>query len=1552
MSRTIDERIVQMTFNNSDFEKNAKTTISTLDTLNNKLDFSDSERGLNILERSFRNLDLSGITRSFSALETIAVGALLNIGRKAEDTAAKLVKSLSIDNISAGWRKYDERTQSVQTLVNSTGKSVEEIETYLSKLMWYSDETSFGFTDMTKALATMVSSGGDIDKLIPMIEGIGNATAYAGKGAAEFQRVIYNLNQSYSMGYLNTQDWKSIELAGVNSKALKEQLIAAGKALGTIKDKSKGLEDFKSLLSGKVFTKEVMERAFSSFAEMTEEAYKLVDEGKFDLASDAIEYLSGQYSELAESSFKAAQTAKSFQEVIDATKDAVSSKWMETFNLIFGNYDQAKALWTDMVEDFYTIFAKGGDSRNSLLTDWKQMWITGTENSKKIRDNFIMVDEALTDGSLSELTMIDSDALTQTQAIYWELSRIILGIRNAIKEIWENTFDPITAKGLFKFVEGIRKWLINIADNVENMSKSGPLNGIYKILQGITNAVKTVFTIGKSIVSDLINPVISLLKPVLNEILDIFGDIGQIITNTVKPMADDMSPFQKILSNIVDIIKPLVDILASIVHWIHEMTSSFASSGEITIFSKAFDFIGKIFDTLNKLISGTVPLLSKFKTMFSNVFKYVGKVFNNLFTNLNDILSNADFSTIGFGLLFAKIFESIFGGSGGGDDEGFFSLITNIVDKFKKGLSTVSKALEDLPALFEKLLSPVKDALKAVWTKEMGEAIKNLSLGLLAISFAILIIASIPNEDLGKAMAAVTLLSALMAALLKLIDSMNNKKMTSFKNVFGSKKGIFGKIGSFATLLQTSDIAVSVVAIASSMVIISGALKIVSSIPKEALWTGLLALLVMTGAVFAFIYGISKLESSSYSLKNRNGTVASETGGALKGIGKAVEQIAFGLLVVSAALKVVSTINPTSLIWSVGALSIMLGAIGLFVTAVGKLNISKKNYNSLKGLGKTFEQISLGMLIIAGSLKLVSGISPDALVNSIAALSAVLLEVYLLVLGLSAIEKGLSGGKSLNKIAGSMLVMSVAIGALAGALGIMALIPLEALKKGVKYLAIAFTEIWTFCALMSTVGKGTGDLLGIASSMLIFSAALGVMGLALAAIGMINFTNLVGSIVAIGALMTVIGFVSAIFSSKTIIAGILAFSAAFVAIGAGVYLVCAGLEKLVPLLMLLSAQSQEISLAIQNTLMSVFAAILGVIPDFVVALVGALLEFVAALISGLAQKVPELLNALFDILVMLVNGLADLVRSRGGELGQAIGNLVEALMEGFIKAIGGFIDGFFGTGSLISGFLDKMFGDRDAGEALFGTVIATGGPAASDAGSELDTKMAEAIQENKEVVTGAATDLGTEAAESMDASEEAEESANNTVLGFVNFLNSGTATGLVSNAFSGLGQVGIGALKTALGIQSPSKVMAEQGMFSVLGLVRGVYDNLNSVDEAGTDTANTLLNAIKYASDNAESILEDDLSPVITPVLDMSDIENNAGQISSLLGNGSSYKAALSVSQANSVKGIQNGLGKPPVSISVGFTINKAGNELTEADFIKYGNQIANIVNEKLGEMI
>lgn len=384
MATTIDQKVVEMKFDNSDFERNTKQTMSTLEKLKAKLNFSGASKGLEDISASAKKVDMTGLAagvetvrNKFSALEIIGVTALVNITNSAINAGKALAKSITVDPITKGWGKMDEKLSYVQTLVNSTGLSVKEINGYLDELMWFSDETSYSFTDMTGALAQMTSTGGDIKKLVPMITGIANAVAFAGKGAGEFSRAIFNLNQSYGGGFLTLMDWRSLQGAGVNSKQLTEELIRAGEELNKIKKGSVTIGTFNDTLKDKWADTEVMELAFSRFSTMSQLVaaaekqgyYYLERDGEiikeeYDTASKAIDdFAEGaalayndvgkSYEELGIKAFRSAQEAKKFSEAMDATADAVSSTWMKIFEHIFGDYNRQKEIWTDFANFLY-----------------------------------------------------------------------------------------------------------------------------------------------------------------------------------------------------------------------------------------------------------------------------------------------------------------------------------------------------------------------------------------------------------------------------------------------------------------------------------------------------------------------------------------------------------------------------------------------------------------------------------------------------------------------------------------------------------------------------------------------------------------------------------------------------------------------------------------------------------------------------------------------------------------------------------------------------------------------------------------------------------------------------------------------------------------------------------------------------------------------------------------------------------------------------------------------------------------------------------------------
>lgn len=382
MSTSIDQRIVEMQFDNGQFERGAKQSIETLDKLDKSLDLRESAKNLTALSDAGKNFSLDGVAsgievvqQKFTALEIMGITALQRITNQAITTGENLVKSLSLDQIGQGFGKYEQKTTSVQTIVNATGESIDSVSEKLAKLNWFTDETSYNFTDMIANIGKFTSMGIDMDTSVTAMEGIANWAAISGQGVNEASRAMYNLSQAIGVGAVKLMDWKSIENANMATKEFKETAIETAKALGelnaqgkTAKGTAVTVENFSSTLSEAWFTSDVLLKTLNKYGEYADQVYTVATEKGLTCAQ-AMEQVNGETMNLGERAFKAAQEAKTFTDAINSVKDAVSTGWANTFEIIFGNYEEAKSMWTDLANDLYDIFAGGAEDRNNFLEE-------------------------------------------------------------------------------------------------------------------------------------------------------------------------------------------------------------------------------------------------------------------------------------------------------------------------------------------------------------------------------------------------------------------------------------------------------------------------------------------------------------------------------------------------------------------------------------------------------------------------------------------------------------------------------------------------------------------------------------------------------------------------------------------------------------------------------------------------------------------------------------------------------------------------------------------------------------------------------------------------------------------------------------------------------------------------------------------------------------------------------------------------------------------------------------------------------------------------------
>ena len=631
MSQEVDQRVVEMRFDNAKFEKNVQQSINSLNALNESLKFEGAEKGFAEVEKASEKVDfdrmttaLETLTGKFSALEVIGMTALVKITDKAIDTGTKLAKSLSIDQVMSGWNKYAQKTASVQTIMNATGKSITKVNSYLSKLMWFSDETSYGFTDMTSALSTLTAAGGDIEKMIPMIMGMANATAYAGKGAAEFQRVVYNLAQSYGTGAIQLIDWKSVEQAGAGSQQLKQLIIDTAVELGKLKEGEVTTGTFGSTLQKKWADREVMEKAFGKYAEFAEavNAEMKAHPEKYNYqASNAIEALADQYDEVTVKAFKAAQEAKSFSEAVDATKDAVSSGWMQTFDILFGNYEEAKTFWSDLAEQFWDIFAGGMGGRNSWLKkafnggmdqllDDTALGDVGDAFTNQLRRSLIA------SGKLTEQQIEDAGSFQKAlenagvtaDDLYERVQLSLAGYEEiAKKSDKELAAQGVSRETLNKTIEAYRKMAEAIQNGEVSLdsyaAKMGEMSGREHFFNGILNVLKGIN---------------SVLGPIRDGFDEVFHTDGGPLYSLLKGFDNLTSKLvlnEGVMESLTKLFKGLFSVLS--------------------VGGKAIRVTGRMaLAVIGKLMNALEPL--------GDLLLRAGAAFGDVFTTLNESLNNAE----------------------------------------------------------------------------------------------------------------------------------------------------------------------------------------------------------------------------------------------------------------------------------------------------------------------------------------------------------------------------------------------------------------------------------------------------------------------------------------------------------------------------------------------------------------------------------------------------------------------------------------------------------------------------------------------------------------------------------------------------------------------------------------------------------------------------------------------------------------------------------------------------------------------------------------------
>lgn len=382
MSKKVDERVVEMRFDNAQFESATKQTMSTLDKLKNALKFPSSSKSLDNLSKAAKGVDFSGMAKGietvnarFSAMQVIGMTALSNITSAVMRAGSNLVNSFTMEPVISGFREYETQLNSVQTILANTsskGTTMDQVTAALDELNTYADQTIYNFTEMTRNIGTFTAAGVDLETSVSAIKGIANLAAVSGSTSQQASTAMYQLSQALAAGRVSLMDWNSVVNAGMGGEvfqnALKRTATVMGKDVDAIIEKYGSFRE--SLTSGEWLTTDVLTATLEQFTMAAEEGSKEWDEFKKSLMdtgyteAQAIEIL-----KMANTATDAATKVKTFTQLMDTLKEAMGSGWAKTWQLIFGDFEEAREFWTGISDGLGDMINNFSDARNNVIAE-------------------------------------------------------------------------------------------------------------------------------------------------------------------------------------------------------------------------------------------------------------------------------------------------------------------------------------------------------------------------------------------------------------------------------------------------------------------------------------------------------------------------------------------------------------------------------------------------------------------------------------------------------------------------------------------------------------------------------------------------------------------------------------------------------------------------------------------------------------------------------------------------------------------------------------------------------------------------------------------------------------------------------------------------------------------------------------------------------------------------------------------------------------------------------------------------------------------------------
>ncbi len=1288
-SKTIDQRVVEMRFDNKHFETNVATTMSTISKLKQSLNLTGASKGLENVSAAAKNCNMSGISNAvdtiknkFSTLEVMAITALVNITNSAVNAGKRIISSLTIDPVLAGFNEYETKINAIQTIMSNTaskGTTMDDVTRVIDELNTYADKTIYNFAEMTRNIGTFTAAGVGLEESASAIQGIANLAAASGSNSQQASTAMYQLSQALATGTVRLMDWNSVVNAGMGGEKFQEALKATAKEYGVNVDKLiKKNGSFRDSLQEGWLSADILNTTLKKFTVEGAKDYakSMMDSGKW--TQEQADALIAE----AQAMEDAATKVKTFTQLWDTLKESAQSGWAQSWEIIIGDFEEAKDLLTEVNDVLGGFINTSADARNEVLRGWKELG-GRTALIEAIRNAF--------EGIVSIIT--------------------------PIKEAFREIFPPVTAKQLLAFSEALRDLMgkLKLSDTTsKNLKRT--FKGLFALLDVGKQAISAVFKAIKPLIGGLGDLGGGILDATatwgdwmvkLNEFIktsNIFNTVMQGIVRVVDFVVKGIKSFINLIKE--KILFPGWELFHGFLERIHRRMSQVGDAADEmgSGVAEAVKAMGDAMDG-SKFVKMLEALWNGIKTIGSGIVKALGALTDGLV----DKISNADFSGI-----FDIINTATIGGIAIG------------ITKFVNGFGNVVKSVASLKDSIIGILNSVRGCFEAYQTKLKADTLLKIATAIGILAASITVISLIDSEKLSVSLGAITVLFADLIASLALFGKISGKLTGVFRTctamisislavlILASalKKigdlefsemitGLVGVVGLTATMIATAKIMSSggpaIVKGAAQMVIFAAAIKVLASACadlSELSWEQLAKGLVGVGVLIAEITVFLKVAKfSGKTLTTATGIVV--LAAAIKVLASACadfgemdwEKIAKGLTAVGALLIEVAaftklTGNAKHVIASSNALIGISAAMKIFASVMYDLsemtweeiargltamaggliaitaavNLMPKNMISI-GVGLI--GVSTALILLSNALIKMGGMEWENIAKGLAALGG---SIAILAVGLNAMKKTLPGSAA-------MLVATAALAVLTPILSILGAMSWGGIAKGLVAIAGAFTIFGVAGAILKPL---VPTLLGLSASLTLFGIGIFGIGAGLLAAG----AGLSALAVGFTALATAgaSGATAIVASLTVIITGIASLIPAVIEkIGEGILAFC----KVIA----------EGASAIGEAVKAVVLSLVDVLVECIPAIANGALELVAGVLEALVKYTPRIVDSLFQFLIGILEGIA---RNLPGLIKAAI-DVLMSFFAGIIDAlsdidVGVLIKGLAGIG-LLSGIM-------------------------------------------------------------------------------------------------------------------------------------------------------------------------------------------------------------------------------------------------------------------------